>query len=230
MDFLLQGLKQAFLILFSFDAGFLSIIWVSLRVSLASVGLAAAVGVPLGAVIAFARFPGRRFLITAIHTLMSIPTVLVGLLVYALISRQGPLGGLELLYTLRAMVMGQCLLSLPIITGLTISAVRGLDARVLPTAQSLGASPVQSIFVCAKEARFGLAAALIAGFSRVFAEIGVSMMLGGNIKGYTRNITTAIALESSKGDYGLAVALGFVLLAVALSVNILFSTFQRKAE
>jgi tungstate transport system permease protein len=161
---------------------------------------------------------------------MSLPTVVVGLMVYSFLSRRGPLGDLGLLYTVTAMVVGQCILAFPIVTGLTISSVKGLDKRIKTTIKSLGADPLQGFLMFLHEGRFGILAAVIAGFGRVFAEIGVSMMLGGNIKGYTRNITTAIALETSKGEFALGIALGLVLLIVAFGVNILLSFVQRKAQ
>ncbi|MBU1134680.1 MAG: ABC transporter permease, partial [Candidatus Omnitrophica bacterium] len=192
MDYIIDGLAKAFKIIFSLDKEFLLIVFTSLKCALVSTGLAALVGVPFGIVIGHKKFIGRQFIITVLNTLMSLPTVVVGLMVYSFLSRQGPLGSFGLLYTLTAMVIGQFILSFPILCGLTVTAVRSLDRKVELTTLSLGANPIQGLIMLLKEARFGIFAAVIAGFGRVFAEIGVSMMLGGNIRGYTRNITTTI--------------------------------------
>ena len=161
---------------------------------------------------------------------MSLPTVVVGLMVYSFLSRRGPLGELGLLYTQTAMVIGQFILAFPIIAGLSVGAVAGLDKRIRTTALSLGADTPQSFWMFVREARYGIMAAVMAGFGRVFAEVGVSMMLGGNIRGYTRNITTAMALETSKGEFAFGIALGLVLLTVALGVNILFSFLRERSR
>jgi len=211
------------------DAEFLSIVLVSVKVALISTALATLAGVPFGMLVAERRFPGRHAVITVLNTLMSLPTVVVGLLVYSFLSRRGPLGSLGLLYTQSAMVIGQFVLAFPIIAGLAVTAVMGMDKRVRTTAVSLGADPWQTFRIFLLEARFGILAAVVAGFGRVFAEVGVSMMLGGNIRGYTRNITTAVALETSKGEFALGIALGAVLLAVALTINVLFGLLRRRS-
>ena len=167
-------------------------------------------------------------MVAVLNTLMSLPTVVVGLLVYSMVSRQGPLGSLGLLYTRTAMVIGQWILAFPIVAALTVATMEGQDSRVRSTAISLGADPVQVFVRALIEARFGILAAIVAGFGRVFAEVGVSMMLGGNIKTYTRSITTAIALETNRGEFALGLALGLVLLTVALSVNILLALLKRR--
>jgi tungstate transport system permease protein len=228
MSDLLQGFSEAIRIIVSLDREFLAIVLVSLKVASLSTLLAALAGVPFGMWLADRPFGGRRALITVLNTLMSLPTVVVGLLVYSFLSRRGPMGGLGLLYTQTAMVIGQFILVFPIVAGLTVSSVRGLDKRIRRTALSLGADTAQSFRTFLREARYGLVVALVAGFGRVFAEVGVSMMLGGNIRGYTRTITTAIALEASKGDFALGIALGIVLLSVALVINILVSTFRER--
>jgi len=187
-------------------------------------------GVPFGILIANREFPGRNAVITILNTLMSLPTVVVGLLVYSFLSRRGPLGELGLLYTQTAMVIGQFLLAFPIISGLAVTSVMSLDRRLHAAVLSLGADPSQSFRMFLHEARFGLVAAVITGFGRVFAEVGVSMMLGGNIRTYTRSITTAIALETSKGEFALGIALGIVLLTVALVINVMFNTLRCKAQ
>ncbi len=159
---------------------------------------------------------------------MALPTVVIGLFGYAMLSRQGPAGPLELLFTPTAMVMGQCVLATPIIIALTASATQGVDPRVRRTALVLGASSFQSAMTLLAEARCSLMAAIVAGFGRVIGEVGASMMLGGNIKGFTRNLPTAIALETSKGEFGFGLALGMILMTVALSVNFLLRFLQRK--
>ena len=230
MEYLINGTKEALKILFSFNREFLEIVFVSIRVSFISIALATLAGVPFGILVAQKDFPGRNAIATVLNTLMSLPTVVVGLMLYSFLSRIGPFGYMGLLYTLTAMVIGQFILAFPIISALTISSMRSLDKRVHTTIISMGASSFQSFWMFLHEARFGILAAVIAGFGRVFAEIGVSMMLGGNIKGYTRNITTAIALETSKGEFALGIALGIVLLTVAFAINILFTYLQRKSR
>jgi tungstate transport system permease protein len=222
--------SEALKLVVGLDKEFLDIVGVSLFVSFISTCLASVAGVSFGIFVARRQFRGRQAVVAVINTLMSFPTVVVGLLVYSFLSRQGPLGGLDLLFTPWAMIIGQCILAFPIIAGLTFTSIRGLDKRIHATALSLGADHRQSSRMFFHEARFSIMAAVMAGFGRVFAEIGVSMMLGGNIKGYTRNITTAIALETSKGEFAIAIALGMVLLTVAFMVNGLFAYFQRKAK
>jgi tungstate transport system permease protein len=228
LEFVLAGVKEAFWIIISFDMEFLEIALVSLKVSFASIALASLSGVPFGILLARKQFPGRNFITSLVNASMSVPTVVVGLLVYSLLSRSGPLGDLGLLYTLTAMIIGQALLAFPIVSGLTLAAMNSLDKRIPVTIASLGATAYQSALMYLREARYGIAAAVTAGFSRVFAEIGVSMMLGGNIKGYTRNITTAIALETGKGEFAIGIALGLVLLITAVVINLLFNRFQSK--
>ncbi|MCG2712322.1 MAG: ABC transporter permease [Candidatus Omnitrophica bacterium] len=230
MDYIANGLKEALRIIFSFEREFLSIVAVSIKVSFSSTLLAAITGVPFGIFIAQKKFPGRDCVFTLLNTLMSLPTVVVGLMVYSFLSRRGPLGELGLLYTLSAMIIGQFILIFPIISGLTVTAVRSLDKRIKTTVISLGADSVQGFWMFLREARLGIAAAIIAGFGRVFAEVGVSMMLGGNIKAYTRNITTAIALETSKGEFALGIALGIVLLTVAFTINFFLTKLQKRLK
>lgn len=219
MDYLGEGLIGALDMILAFDREFAAIVAVSLKIATLSTALATVAGVLVGIAVAEKRFRGRQAVITILHTLMSLPTVLVGLIVYSFISRRGPLGEFGLLYTQSAMVVGQVILAFPIISGLVLASVESLDRRVRATAAALGADGRQSFLILLREARFGVLAAVVAGFGRVFAEVGVSMMLGGNIRGYTRSITTAIALETSKGEFSLGIALGLVLLTVALAVN-----------
>ncbi|MEK6714556.1 MAG: ABC transporter permease [Candidatus Omnitrophota bacterium] len=228
MGYLLEGFYSALQMIVSLDRQMLSIAFISIKVSTLSTMLATLVGLPTGFYIGIKNFWGRKALISIFNTLMSVPTVIIGLSVYFIICRRGPLGSLGLLYTPWAMVLGQAILAFPIVASLSLSAVISLDRRVEKTALSLGADNLQAAFFILSEGRFAILSAIIAAFGRVFGEVGASMMLGGNINGYTRNIPTAIALETGKGEFVLAIALGMILLSVALSVNILAGYFQHK--
>lgn len=228
MDFIVEGIRKAFQLIFTFDSEIFSIVLLSLRVSLIAVILASLLGVYLGFLMAVKEYWGKRFSVSLVNTLLALPTVVIGLIVYSLISRRGPLGVFGLLYTPSAMIIGQFILAVPIIIALTHSAVQGIDKRVRNTALTLGATEAQSAWMVIKEARYAVLAAVITGFGRVIAEVGAAMMLGGNIKESTRVMTTAIALETAKGEFGFAIALGIVLLLVAFSINILLHYFQSK--
>ncbi|MFC1896304.1 ABC transporter permease [Thermodesulfobacteriota bacterium] len=226
MGFLLDSFFSAVLLILRLDPELLEVVSVSLKVSSASTFIATLMGAPVGVFIALNEFRGKRVLITFLNTLLALPTVVIGLFVYAFISRRGILGPLGLLYTQKAIVIGQVILITPIIATLTISAISRIDERYRKTALSLGADAVQSALVVLREARFGVIAALIVAFGRVIAEVGISMMLGGNAKGFTRTITTAMALEYDKGEFVLSVALGIVLLLVSFSLNLVFNFVQ----
>ncbi len=230
MEFLLDSFFSALLLLWSMDPELIEIVSVSLKVSSTSTIIASMVGVPAGFLIAFREFPGKRLLITILNTLLALPTVVIGLFVYAFISRRGILGVLDLLYTQKAMVIGQVILIIPIITVFTISAISRIDERYRKTAMTLGANGLQTAWVIIREARFAIVAAVIAAFGRVIAEVGISMMLGGNAKGFTRTMTTAMALEYDKGEFVLGVALGIVLLTVSFGLNIFFNYMQGRAR
>ena len=171
-----------------------------------------------------------RIIITILNTLLSLPTVVIGLFVYAFISRRAVFGPLDLLYTQKAIIIGQIILIIPIITAFTIAAISRIDDRYRKTAMTLGANKIQTALVIFKEARFGIIAAIIAAFGRVISEVGISMMLGGNIKGFTRTMTTAMALEYDKGSFTLAIALGLVLMALSFSMNLLLNFFQGRGR
>lgn len=188
---------------------------------------AAMMGVPFGLAVGLSQFPLKRVVITLLNTLTAVPTVVIGLVIYGFISRQGPLGGLDLLFTTKAIIIGQTVLAVPIVIGYTLSAVKGADVRVIPTALTLGASRAQGLVQLTREVRFGIMAAVIAGFSRVISEVGVAMMLGGNVRGFTRTMTTAIALETSKGEFAFGIALGIILMAVALVINFALNLVQK---
>ncbi|MFO8057023.1 MAG: ABC transporter permease [bacterium] len=204
-----------------FDPETWEIVGLSFRVSLIATAIAAVLSIPLGLSIAAREFRGKRQLVTLMNTLLSLPTVAVGLLVYYLLSRSGPLGELELLFSPVAIIIGQVILSLPVITALTHGAVAGVDPRVRATALTLGAGRYRADLAVLAESRTGILAAVAAGFGRVISEVGSAIMVGGNIRGVTRTITTAIALETSKGEFGRSAVLAVVLLAVALGANIL---------
>lgn len=230
MDYLWGGLTTALKLIFTFDQEVISCTWVSLSVSSIAILLASLVGVPLAFLIGINEFKGKRMIITLFNTMMALPTVVVGLFVFSLISRQGPIGVLGLLFTPIAMMIGQFILATPIITALAISAIQGIDPRIKMTAVTLGARSYQITFALMLEARFAIMAAIIAGFGRIIGEVGSAMILGGNIRGYTRSITTAIALETSKGEFSLGLALGIILLTVALSVNIILRYLQQRTS
>ena len=230
MDLLLDSLASAVHLLLSLDSELLTIVGVSVKVSCSSTVIASLVGLPLAFLIAFSTFPGKRLTITCLNTLLAMPTVVIGLLVYSFISRRGIFGPLELLYTQKAMIIGQVLLIIPLVTTLTIAAISRIDKRYRNTALTLGANRLQMALVIFREARYGIIAAIIAAFGRVIAEIGISMMLGGNARGFTRTMTTAMALEYDKGEFTLAVALGIVLLGLAFTVNLLFHFFQGRLQ
>ena len=230
MEYVWEGIIQAFRLILSLDREVLEVVVISLKVSCASTLLACMLGVPLGLLIGLRAFPGRSAVITVLQTLMALPTVVVGLTVYSFLSRRGPLGALGLLYTPYAIILGEFILILPIITALSVSAVRSVDPRVRRAARTLGADDVQVAFAVLREGRLGILASVMAGFGRVIAEVGCAMMLGGNIRGSTRTMTTAIALETSKGEFGFGIALGVILIFIALSVNVFSQYFQRVAS
>ncbi len=223
-----QGLVKAIELIVSFDPVVMEIAGRSLMISLTSALLASLICLPISGLIHFNQFPGKRVLLNIIQTFFSIPTVTIGLFVFVLLSRAGPLGGLNLMFTPTAMVIGQMILVTPILLGLTISALSGVDKAILDTARSLGASNFQSMIVVLREARFAVVAAIIMGFGRAISEVGVALMVGGNIKGFTRVITTAISLETSKGELELAIALGIILIFLALIVNIVLNRIQQR--
>ncbi len=223
-----QGLTRAIELIISLDPEVMEIAWRSLRISVISTLLASIICLPLGSLIHFHRFRGKRIVISLIQTFYSIPTVAIGLFVFVLFSRAGPLGGLNILFTPTIMVLGQMILITPILLGLTISALSGVDRTILDTARSLGASGFQTAVVVLREARFAVTAAVIMGFGRAISEIGIALMVGGNIRGFTRVITTAISLETSKGNFELSIALGIILIFIALVVNVVMNRIQQR--
>lgn len=230
MDFLAEGFRRALALVFTGDAEVFGIAFLTLKVAVIATVIACGVGLPVGYFLATRRFWGRRAALTVVNTALAFPTVVVGLLLYGTLSRRGPLGGLGWLYTWQAIVVGDVLLALPIAAALSAAAVQGVDPRVRRTAETLGAGPWRTAWTVAREARFALAAVVTAAFGQVVAEIGAAMIVGGNIRGSTRTLTTAVALSTSQGDFGLALALGLVLLALALLVNVALQLFQGKGN
>jgi tungstate transport system permease protein len=223
-----DSLLTAFELILGFDREVRMAVWTSLYTSSCSIAIAALLGVPIGLWLGLNRFRGRQLLIALLNTLMALPTVVVGLLLFGLLSRQGPLGPLGLLFTPLAMIAGQTVLAAPIVANLVLAAVTGADQRIINTALTLGASRLQAAIQLLREIRFGVMAAVIAGFGRVIAEVGVAMMLGGNIRNSPRTMTTAIALETSKGEFAFGLALGIILLSVALIVNLFLNALQQR--
>ena len=223
-----QTTQQAFVLLFSGDPELWRIIYVSLRVSLIALLAITPICIAAGFMLAMTEFPGRRLLVILVQSLLSFPTVVVGLLLYLLLSRQGLFGDWQLLFTQEAMIIGQAIIAFPVLVAFTLSAVQGADPRVHETALSLGATRLQAAFTTLREVRFGLMAAVFNGFGRVISEVGCALMVGGNIAGATRNIPTAIALETNKGEFAQGIALGVVLMALALGVNFSLALLQGK--
>ena len=228
MEYLVDAFGDSVQLIFSLDREIYGIVGRSVFFALTATFLAALFGVPIGFLVGTKRFRGRSGLLTVMNTLMALPTVVIGLLAYGFLSRRAPLGFLDLLFSPTAVIIGEFILSLPIIANLTVSAVQAVDPRAILTAKTLGAGRAMTAWTILMEARFSLLAAIIAGFGRAVSEVGSAMMLGGNIRFYTRTMTTSIALETSKGEFGFGLALGFFLLLVVFSINILFHFLQVK--
>jgi len=220
MDYLVEGLLKAGSLITTFNPEVYQITWLTIQVSLSATLLASAAGIPLAVLLVEGKFRGKESVITLVNSMMALPTVVVGLSVFAFLSRQGPLGGLELLFTPTAIMIGEFILAIPIVVALTIAALKGVDPRVRETALTLGASRSGAAVMLVLEARYAVVAAVLAGFARVVAEVGSALMVGGNIRGYTRTLATAIALETGKGEFAFAIALGLILILLALMTNI----------
>ena len=219
MDYFYASFVSAFGLILDLDPEVFKVVGISVRISICSALWAATVGVPLGGMIALYNFPGKSGLELFLNSLMALPTVTIGLVFYGLFSRNGPLGNYGLLYTPGAIIIGEFVLILPIVVNLTISAVLSADQRLLLTLKLLGANRLQQLFLMLREMHRSVIAGIVTGFGRAIGEVGVAMMLGGNIQGFTRTMTTAIALETNKGEFEFALALGLLLLAVAFSIN-----------
>lgn len=228
MDFLCEGFKKAFLLILHLDRELLGIIFLSLKVSGLALVIATITGLPLGAVLGLKRLPAKGIFITLMNTFMGLPPVVVGLFLYLMLSRSGPLGFMGLLYTPWAMVLAQTVLALPIVASLSHSAIINVDPIIGQASLTLGASPAQVTWTVLNEARYGILSGVIAAFGRVMAEVGAILIVGGNIAGYTRVMTTTIALETDKGNFELALALGIILLGISLFINVFLHVIQRK--
>ena len=228
MNELLQGLIKAFELLVTLDPEVMEIAGRSLAISVTATLLAGVICLPLGGLIHFNRFTGKRTLINLIQTFYSIPTVVVGLFVFLFFSRIGPLGVFNLMFTPTIMVIGQVILIAPILLGLVIAAFSGVEKAITDTARSLGANDLQIGIAVLQEARFAVMAAVLLAFGRAISEVGLALMVGGNIKGFTRVFTTAISLETSKGDIELSIALGIILILISLVVNMVLNRLQQR--
>ncbi len=230
MEFLAEGFRRAWALLVGGDAEVYGIALLTLRVAVVATIISCVLGLPLGYFLATRRFWGRRAALTVVNTALAFPTVVVGLLLYGMLSRRGPLGGIGWLYTWQAIVVGDVLLALPIAAALSAAAIQGVDPRIRRTAETLGAGRWLTAWTVTREARFALAAVITAAFGQVVAEIGAAMIVGGNIRGSTRTLTTAVALYTSQGDFGMALALGLILVMMALLVNIALQVLQGRGS
>ena len=227
MNSLLQALSEALRLILHLDPVLFGIIVLSLKVSGYALIIATVLGLPLGALLGLKRFPGRDLTISTVNTFMGLPPVVVGLFLYLLLSRKGPLGFLGLLYSPSAMIIAQTILAVPIVIALCHSAIIAVDPIIRQAARTLGATPAQETLAVVREARYGILSALLAAFGRVMAEVGAILIVGGNIAGYTRVMTTTIALETDKGNFELALALGIILLAISFLVNAVLHGVQK---
>jgi tungstate transport system permease protein len=228
MNSIIQAFGEAVSLILHLDRELLSIILLSLRVSGSALLVATLIGLPFSALLGFKKFPLRGFTINMLNTFMGLPPVVVGLFVYLLLSRSGPLGFLALLYTPTAMIVAQTILAFPIVTSLIHSAIVSVDPIIRQASMTLGATPFQISVNIISEARYGIMSAVMAGFGRVMAEVGAILIVGGNIAGYTRVMTTTIALETDKGNFELALALGIILLSISLLINAALHSIQKK--
>lgn len=230
MESLSATILEALTLLFSGDAELWNIIGISFRISTSAILIAMVPAVLIGFALAYAEFPGRRLLISLFNTLLAVPAVVVGLTLYIVLSRQGPLGEWKLLFTQTAMILGQIALSFPILVAMSHTAFQSAELRAWDTARTLGKSPFHAFFIIMREVRFGLLGALLAGYGRIIAEVGASMMLGGNILNVTRNIPTSIAMETSKGDFAQGIALGIILVSMAFILTMSLQYMQGKGR
>ena len=228
MDIIIEGIKQAFILLFTLDPEVLGITWLSLKISGTATFLSMFLGVSVGTAVALTQFPGRRFVVSLINTGMGLPPVVVGLFVTIFLWRNGPLGFLEILYTPTAIIIAQTVIATPIVMGISLAAIQNLPANLRLQILALGATRLQMVWILVKEARLPLLAAVMAGFGGVISEVGASIMVGGNIKGYSRVLTTATVMETGKGNFDIAMALGIILLLLAFAVNAILTQIQQR--
>jgi len=228
MGLLLEGLQTALTLIFSLDREVLAITLLSLKVSCSATLASLLTGIPIGVFLALSDFPCRRFVISMVNTGMGLPPVVVGLFVTIFLWRNGPLGFLEILYTPLAMILAQAVIATPIVTGITIASIQQLPANLKLQVRALGATRLQTVWILVRESRLPLLAAVMAGFGGVISEVGASIMVGGNIKGQTRVLTTATVMETGKGNFDVAIALSLILLALAFGVNYLLTVIQQR--
>ena len=228
MDLLVEGIGKAFSLIFSLDPEVLRVTLLSLRISGTATLISVVLGVAAGTALALSRFTGRGFLVSLVNTSMGLPPVVVGLFVSLMIWRSGPFGFLEIIYTPAAMIIAQAVLAFPIVTGITLAAIQQIPPGFRLQVRALGATRMQMVWVLVKEARLPLLAAVMAGFGGAISEIGASLMVGGNIKGQTRVLTTAIVMETSRGNFELAIALGIILFLLALGVTLILTYVQQR--
>lgn len=228
MDLILDGIRTALSLIFTLDREVLAVTLLSLEVSCSATFVSLLLGIPAGVVLALAEFPGRRLVVSLVNTGMGLPPVVVGLFVTLFLWRNGPLGFLEILYTPVAMILAQAVIATPIVTGITIAAIQNLPANLKLQVRALGATRLQTVWILVRESRLPLLAAVMAGFGGVISEVGASIMVGGNIKGQTRVLTTATVMETGKGNFDVAIALSLILLTLAFSVNYLLTLIQQR--
>jgi tungstate transport system permease protein len=228
MDLIFEGIKKAFWLLVSFDPEVLGITLLSIKVSGSATLISLVIGVSVGASVALSRFPGRRIVVSLINTGMALPPVVVGLFVTISLWRNGPLGFMGILYTPLAMIIAQAVIATPIVTGITLAAVQQLPTKLRLQILALGATRLQMLWILIKEAKLSLLAAVMAGFGGVISEVGASIMVGGNIKGYSRVLTTATVMETGRGNFDVAIALSIILLLLAYLINLVLTQIQQR--
>lgn len=228
MNLFIEGISKAWSLIVSLDAEVLAVTLLSLKISCSATLASLSIGIPSGVFLALANFPGRRFVISLVNTGMGLPPVVVGLFVTLFLWRNGPLGFLEILYTPSAMILAQAVIATPIVTGITVASIQNLPANLKLQVLALGATRLQTVWILVREARLPLLAAVMAGFGGVISEVGASIMVGGNIKGQTRVLTTATVMETGKGNFDVAIALSLILLVLAFSVNYLLTVIQQR--
>ena len=228
MDLILDGIKTALTLIFSLDREVLAVTLLSLKISGCATLASLIIGIPAGVFLALSNFPGRRLVISLVNTGMGLPPVVVGLFVTIFLWRNGPLGFLEILYTPLAMILAQSVIAAPIVTGITIASIQSLPADLKLQVMALGATRLQTVWILVRESRLPLLAAVMAGFGGVISEVGASIMVGGNIKGQTRVLTTATVMETGKGNFDVAIALSLILLLLAFGVNYLLTVIQQR--
>ena len=228
MDLILEGIKKAFWLLITFDPEVMSITFLSLQVSGSATLISLFIGISVGTTVALSKFPGRRIVVSLINTGMGLPPVVVGLFVTIFLWRNGPLGFLGVLYTPGAMIIAQTVIATPIVMGITLAAIQQLPQKLRLQILALGATRIQMVWILIREARLPLLAAVMAGFGGVISEVGASIMVGGNIKGYSRVLTTATVMETSRGNFEIAIALGIILLLLAYFINLILTQIQQR--